>query len=201
MSMEKTRVDVMQSNGEVGFHSKLNRSVALLIGAAVLLFPAAARPQQSVMPRRVLVLYWYNKDYSWNVDFDRAFQTSLQSARAGPFEYYPEYLESNRFPGENQSLLLHDYLRQKYADRKIDVVVANSDTSLDFLLKYRDDLFPNAPIVSITTRRPPTEVLTAGSGDTGLITLSDHRKTVDLALRLHPDTKELFVVSGTMQHD
>ena len=191
----------MKSGTFAGFHSKVIRRAALLIWVALLLFPPAARTQRSVGPKRVLVLYWYNKDYSWNVAFDRTFQAALHSASAGPIEYYSEYLESNRFPGENQSLLLRYYLRQKYDDHNIDVVVANSDASLDFLLKYRDDLFPRSPIVFITTRRPAPEILAAEPGLTGLTTLSDHRKTVDLALSLHPNTKEIFVVSGTLQHD
>ena len=127
------------------------RTAALLVCVVVPLLPSVGRAQQSTAPKRVLVLYWYNKDYPWNVRFDRSFQAALQAAPAGTVEYYPEYLESNRFPGENQSLLLRDYLRQKYADRTIDVVVANSDASLDFLLKYRDDLFPHTPIVFLAT--------------------------------------------------
>ena len=74
-------------------------------------------------------------------------------------EYYPEYLEDNRFPGENQSQVLHDYLLKKYSDRSIDVVVANSDASLNFLLKYRNDLFPHVPIVFYCASRPlPSEI-------------------------------------------
>jgi PAS domain S-box-containing protein len=96
--------------------------------------------------------------------------------------------------------LLRDYLRQKYAGRRIDVVVANSDASLEFLLKYRDSLFTNIPIVFVTTRSPSEEERSA-LGLAGLTTLTDHRRTVELALRLHPDTKQLFVVSGTLQHD
>ena len=65
-------------------------------------------------------------------------------------------------------------------------------------MKDTDDLFPHVPIVSVTTRRPPGEALAAGRL-TGLLTLSDHRKTVELALRLHPNTKEIFVVSGTLE--
>jgi len=173
----------------------------MFLGAALVLFPSPARTQPSAGPKRVLVLYWYNKDYSWNVGFDRAFQAALQSAGAGRFEYYPEYLESNRFPGERQEQYLRDYLRQKYADRTIDVVVANSDASLDFLVKYPDDLFRNVPTVFISTRHPSSEVLASGAGLTGLITLTDARKTVDLALTLHPDTNEIFVVNGTLQFD
>jgi PAS domain S-box-containing protein len=195
----KTKGGRMKSGKSLaGFESMFIRSVASLVWVA-LLFPSAARAQFAG-PKRVLVLYWYNKDYPWNINFDRTFQAALGSAGAGRFEYYPEYLESNRFPGENQSQLFRDYLRKKYAGRSIDAVVANSDASLDFLMKDSDDLFPHVPIVSVTTRRPPAEVLAAGRL-TGLLTLSDHRKTVELALRLHPNTNEIFVVSGTLEHD
>ena len=127
------------------------------LGLILSLLPSFGRAQQSAAPKRVLVLYWYDKDFPGNVTFDQSFQAALQSAPAGTVEYYPEYLESNRFPGENQSSLLHDYLRQKYADRTIDVVVATADESLDFLLKYRDDLFPQTPIVFTAAQRPTAE--------------------------------------------
>lgn len=174
--------------------SKVLRLTALL--ACVILSSPAARAQQPPVPKRVLVLYWYNKDHPWNVGFDHAFQTVMRSAPPKTVEYFPEYLESNRFPGEKQTQVLHDYLKQKYTDRPIDVVVANSDTSLDFLVKYRADLFPNAAIVFIATRRPPP-----GRGMTGIVNLRGHAKTVELALKLHPGTRHLYVITGTLEHD
>src|SRR5262249_38955520 len=87
------------------------------------------------------------------------------------------------------------------ANRTIDVVVANSDASLDFLLKYRYDLFPNAPIVFVATRRPTTDELAKGPGLTGIINVNTHRQTLDIALRLHPATEQVFVISGTLQRD
>src|SRR6185503_1398231 len=163
--------------------------------------PGVARAQPSPTPRRVLVLDWYDKDFVWNVKFDRSFRAALQSAPVGAVEYYPEYLESNRFPGENQARALRDYLTQKYVDRPIDVVVANSDASLDFLLRYREDLFPNTPIVFIAARHPSKEELAAGPGLTGLVNINDYRKTLDLALRLHPGTEQVFVISGPLEGD
>jgi PAS domain S-box-containing protein len=180
---------------------KLIRTAALLIWVVMSLLPSVGRAQQSAAPKRVLVLYWYNKDFPFNVRFDQSFQAALQSAPAGTVEYYPEYLETNRFPGENQSLLLRDYLRQRYADRTMDVVVASGYVTLDFLLKYRDDLFPHTPIVFLLGTRPTTEELAARPGLTGIITLNAYRKTLDLALRLHPGTEQVFVISGTLQRD
>ena len=180
---------------------KLIPTAALLVWVAVSLWPSVGRAQQATEPKRVLVLYWYSKDYPGNVRFDQNFQAALQSAPAGSVEYYPEYFDTKRFPGENQSQLLHEYLRQKYADRTIDVVVAVTDVALDFLLKYRDSLFPRTPIVFASVRRPTTNELAAGPGLTGVIHVDTHRKTLDLALRLHPGTERVFVISGTLERD
>ena len=175
--------------------------VCIAILLLVLLVPSVAQAQQSAAPKRVVVLYWYNKDFPGNVLFDQSFKAVLQSAKISNFEYYPEYLESNRFPGEAQETLLRDYLRQKYAGRPIDVVVGVSDASTDFLLKYRKDLFPSSPLVFVGIKKPPADQLAAGAGITGILPASTHKQTVDLALSLHPDTQQLFFVSGTPERD
>lgn len=167
----------------------------------LLLVCGYADAQQPAQPKRVLVLYWYNKDHPWNVGFEQSFESTLRSSSDPAIEYYPEYLENNRFPGEKQALLFRDYLRQKYADHPLDVVVANSDYSLDFLLRYRKDLFPTTPIVFVATQVPTAEQLAAGAGLTGLQIINDHRQNLELMLKLHPGTQQVFVISGTIEHD
>lgn len=160
-----------------------------------------ATSKDSDVVRKVLLLYWDSKDFPGNISFSQGFEAGLQSEPSTRWELFSEYLDSTRFPGEHQAELLRDYLREKYAGQKIDVVVAVPDPALDFLLRYRNDLFPNCPIVFVAVRRPPKETLTAGPGLTGIIRANTHRKTVDLALKLHPETKELVVISGTPEHD
>jgi len=162
---------------------------------------STATSQSSDAPRKVLVLYWESKDFAGNISFDQGFQTGLHAEPSNRWELFSEYLDSTRFPGEHQAELLRDYLREKYAGQKIDVVVATPDPALDFLLQYRNDLFTNAPIVFVGIRRPPNEVVTTGPGLTGIIRANTHRKTLDLALKLHPQTGEVFVVSGSAERD
>src|SRR5262245_38511017 len=181
--------------------TQLIRTAALLVVVIVSLWAPAAFAEQPGALKRVLVMDWYDKDYPWNVKFDQTFDSVLGSAPEGSVEYYVEYLETNRFPGENQSVLLRDYIRQKYADRTIDVVVANSNASLDFLLKYRDHMFPHTPIVFVAARHRLKENLAALGNITGIINLNAHRKTLELALKLHPSTEHVFVISGTVAHD
>lgn len=155
---------------------------------------------QAAPPKRVVVVYWDNKDFPGNIRFDEAFQSQLRSLLPN-VEYYPEYLESSRFPGEQLELNFSRYLREKYAGRSIDVVGASADPALIFLLKYRDNIFPNTPIVFVANQPQDLKTLEVGAGATGVINQTTHRETVELALKLHPDTTQLFVVSGTPERD
>ena len=104
-----------------------NSSIVVLLVSVLFALSALGQAQPSVSPKRVLILYWDNKDFPSNVLFDQAFQTTLKSSGSEQIEYYPEYLESTRFPGEEQSAALRDYLKLKYANLRVHVVVAVGD--------------------------------------------------------------------------
>ena len=176
-------------------------TAALFVAVVILLLPSITRAQQVATPKRILLLYWNDRDYAGNIAFEQNFRAGLQSAPPGTVEYYSEYLESNRFPGEKQSLLLRDYLRTKYADRNIDVILAVTDQPLAFLLKYRHELFTHIPIVFVAVQSPTATELAAGPGITGIVYGGNQSSTLDLALRLHPGTEQVFIVSGTLEHD
>ena len=190
----------MPGKDRARLRSNLMGSLVWFIGLVGFLFPQVAPVKAAAAPKRILALYWYNKDFPSNAGFDRSFQAVLKAAPAGSIEYYSEYVESDRFPGENQFEALRDYLRQKYASRTIDVVVAVSDVPLEFLLKYRDTLFTQTPIVFIAVKRPATKE-TSGPGLTGIVLGGGYKETLDLALKLHPGTKQVFIISGTLNHD
>src|SRR5258705_12030892 len=177
------------------------RSLVLLVWLMLPVFAAVTSAQETAKPKRILALYWYGKDFPTNVKFDESLKTVFQGADDGTIEYYAEYLESNRFPGENQSLLLRDYLRQKYADRKIDVLIALSSLSLNFLTQYHAELFPNAPIVFTTIDRPELGNQVTGPRITGVITDNAFGKTLDLALKLHPKTQRALIIVSTAERD
>ncbi len=175
------------------------RGSMLLACIAILFSMASAQVPKD--RKKVLMLYWDNKDIPGNISFDQGFVAGMRSEPRDTWEVYNEYLDSSRFPGEHQYQILYDYLRQKYAGSSIDVIVATPDPALEFLLKHRSDLFPNSPIVFVAVKRPPPEILASGPGLTGIIRANTYRKTLDLALTLHPGTEQVFVVSGTPELD
>ena len=58
-------------------------------------------------------------------------------------EFHSEFLDVARFPGEAQQQRERDFLGAKYLERPPDLVIAGGGPALEFLLKYRGDLFPN----------------------------------------------------------
>src|SRR5262249_50449505 len=174
---------------------KLIRTVPLACAVSMLSL-SSGLSQQAAAPKRVLVLHWYDRNYPVNETNNQDFHAALQSGAQGDIEYYAEYLETNKFPEEDQYRLLRHYLRKKYAHRKIDVVVAVSSPALNFLLERRNKLFPHTPIV-FATDLPVYARVMSDANATGIIFAATYRQTLDLALKLHPMTKYVFIISGT----
>jgi signal transduction histidine kinase len=156
---------------------------------------------QAIQPKRVVVIYWDNKEFPGNARFEESFKTRLQLGQRQDVEYYPEYFELSRFPEEKHISSFRNYLKAKYAGRTVDVVVASADGPLDFLRSHRSDLFPNTPIVFVANNPPKPEALAPWPGATGIHYRNAYHETLNLALRLHPQTRQVFVVSGSPQHD
>ncbi len=163
--------------------------------AGCVAWPSAVSAQ-SASPKSILVLHTYAQQSMFRPVFDRALQQALNRKGMGDAEVYVETLEPNRFPGDNHAALFQQYLLQKYANRKIDVVIAVWDRALNYVLTHRDELFPHTPVASVVTRprafAPDRQVAQVTAGDYALT-------TVKLALKLHPETRKIFVVDGTLQ--
>ena len=96
--------------------------------------------------KNVLVIY-PDSDNRPGIDmFDKALRQSLQSAPE-PIEIYNEFLDVSRFSQDSYQKELAEFLKRKYANSKIDLVIAALSPSLDFILKYREVFCPGVPIV------------------------------------------------------
>jgi PAS domain S-box-containing protein len=151
--------------------------------------------------KRVVVLYPESDGRPGNARVDRGIRAELQSYTAEPVEIYNEYLDLSRFSDDRSQQLIADFLRQRYADRKIDVVIPGLGHALDFVLKYRSQVFSEVPVgfcaveqSEIAARRLAPDVI-------GVPMQFDLASTLDEALRLHPKTRHVYVVAGVANYD
>ena len=155
--------------------------------------PVSAEAQGAAV-RTVLTIHSGAEDFPSNPILDAAVRERLKSSGV-PIDYFAEYLESDLFPDEEDLLAFKDYVKRKYRGRRIDLVIAMTDTSLQFVLDYRGELFPDVPVVFFGLAVPDETIRSAGGGITGLRVGNAYADTLKLALALHPSTERVFVVA------
>jgi hypothetical protein len=126
---------------------------------------------------------------------------TLRSNSAEPIEVYREAMDLSRFSSNSYKTLLRDFLRAKYADKKIDVAVAIMAPALEFLLANGDLIFPGTPILFCGLDRRQLGTRSLPSNVYGVLIDREFAPTLELVLRLHPATENVVVVSGTSEFD
>lgn len=151
---------------------------------------AAAQP-----PYAVLAIHWGPEDYPATPVLNATIRQALTSDASVPIDYFTEYLESDVLDVRSASEALAEYIHRKYRERRIDVVLANADPALRFVLDYRTELFPGAAIVYSGIAAPES----AGRrvpGVTGELRGTAYVETLKFALTLHPSTEQVFVIAN-----
>ncbi len=168
----------------------------LVVGvSSTLISSTTLGDEPSSTPKRILLLYHYGPESPSDPLFERGFESVMKSHPATKVDVYREYLETYRFPGEEHAPVMRDYLKGKYAGRKIDVIVALTDTSLNFLLRFREEMFPGVPLVYAVSKRP--EPGKEPSLSTGVWCGTNIKDTLEVALQMQPETTQVFVTSGS----
>ena len=168
---------------------------ALLTVPSLLLFALTVSPAaaQTNTKKTILVMYSSGDRGVYNGLGD--LKSGLKTVIPWPLDFYVEYLEGMRFGDKEYKANVLEYLRNEYRGVKLDLVLAEKDPALEFALSHRNELFPGVPIVFF-------DVETAmgwqklGAGVTGVTGPVDVRGTIDLALRLHPNTNTVAVIIG-----
>ncbi len=156
----------------------------------------------SEKPKTVVILYPdANDGRPGQVLADRGIRSTFASGTIGAIEVHGEYLDLSRFPDPGYQTDLAAFLKRKYAGRKIDLLITGLASGLDFALKYRDDAFPAVPIVFCAVDEQEAKARDLPPDVIGVPIKMDMAATLDVALRLHPRTQRVYVITGKSRFD
>ncbi len=169
-------------------------TMTLLALFAILLrpSPANAEPQQN---KRVLMLAEMGMSSPPVFVVTQEITKALQTGPHQRIDFYFESLDTNLFSDQESERKIEDWLIEKYADRKPDVIVAGGPTPLRFLATSRR-FFPDVPVVFVGSFKEQAQTLDLTARFTGIWFQFHPAKTLDVALRLIPDTRNVYVVGG-----
>jgi len=165
---------------------------------AVCLLPAPA----SAQARNVVMLYSNSRLLPANIEADQGFRETIARSRNGPVEIFAEFLDRPSFSGPGFEKIFAAFVHDKYATRPPAMVVAVGYPALDFMLRHREELFARVPVVHIGVEEASLKLVQPLPTDVvGVPATYDFVGTIQLALRLHPGTRRLIVVTGTERND
>ncbi len=176
----------------------------LIAGLMVLVWTGVSPAQDaesSDRPRRVLILYSDERMLPAGIIVDRELRETLENQLEGAVEIHTEYLDRARFPGEEMAERQSVFLREKYAGRAPDVIVAGGAAALKFLLKFRDSLFEGVPIVhcAVADRQLPPSM--PDDAIVGIPLSFLFASSLELALEVQPGIRQVAVVAGVSERD
>ena len=182
-----------------GFLNKRLSPIAPLF-ALLLCCPLAPAADPEAV-RNVLVLYPTGEGQPGSLLFDQGLRSTLKASSTERIEIYNEYLDSARFPDDEHQRQLADFLRQKYAGRKIDVVIPGSGSLPGFRLEVSRRNVPRSPHRVRRHRATGSGLPVARPDVIGVPMRMDLVGTLEAALRLHPNTRRVVVVAGAAKTD
>lgn len=176
---------------------------ATLVGFVVLLalslgpIGASARSGDSDADvRRVVILNATDPYLPAFLALDGAQREAIRAGSRVPVELYAEALDMHRFPRALLDQDLVSLLRRKYRGLKVDVVVAMAPIALDFAQRHRTDIWPGAAIVFNSVSDAELRERSLGPRTIGVPMRLELGRTLDLALKLRPQTRRVAVVAG-----
>jgi len=166
----------------------------ILFSLIILMLPWSQARGDETHPRefRVFYLNSYHHGYAWSDDIHSGIRRQLGASRHR-IEIQMEYMDTKVYhrPGVTERLL--SLYTEKYAGEEYDMVIVSDDDALNFILDFGDQLFPAIPVVFCGINHLNPDLLDRNRF-TGIVENFNVRKTLDLALTLHPNRNRLIVI-------
>jgi PAS domain S-box-containing protein len=151
---------------------------------------AAAQPNA----KNVLILFHYPAPVV-DPTYVNLIESLLRSRVRPQVNFYIEHMEATRVDDEDYEENLTNSLRNTYGGRKLDLVMVSGYPALDLVLRHRNELFRGVPIVYFSQEARKIAGRT-WPGITGVTETQSVKAVINLALRLHPETDTVAIVTG-----
>lgn len=182
----------------------MNAFMKWLLMLIALLAAIATPSAQSQVPspqHSVLYLSIDNLANPYIGELFLAFKNDVRQDMNDAVTIFTENLDLSRFSGATYDANLADWLRLKYQNRKIDVIVSAGPAPLKYLLGANPPLWSGVPIVFVSATQDAIAKLRPGphvTGKTSELRLAD---MVNLAKAVLPNTKRMALVGNAPERD
>lgn len=166
----------------------------LFIILTLFIYPGFSTYASNLNKKNILIINSYSEGLSWTKNESDGILDTLDKA-GEMFDISVEYMDWKTYPTGRNLQYLHNYMKYKYYQKKIDVIITTDDAALKFALDNREELFGSAPVVFCGVNPEGVKALADGKENvTGIVEEVDAEGTIKAALRINPELKDIYVV-------
>ena len=161
----------------------------------------SALAAEEPVPKRILAIFAFKQALPWAYRVEESLRAALASQSSFPIELNVEHADLPRYPDETYFRKVVDLYRYKYSGLKVDLTLALGDELAELLIKHGDEFFSDIPLVLVTSETETLPQDLKKPNMTSLVWGWDTGSTIALIQDLLPQTKHLFIISGTSKTD
>ncbi|MCU0936440.1 MAG: histidine kinase [Gammaproteobacteria bacterium] len=162
-----------------------------------LLLVLTAPELAAAVPRKVLILHSFGRDFGPYHVFSSEFRTALVRGSPEPIEFHEATLETVLFQGGEGEDPAGQYVRSLHAARPFDLLVAVGAPAVRLVRQDRDRLLPGVPALFAAVDRRFLAGAPLSRSDAAVASVIDLPQMVQALLQVLPDTREVFFVIGS----
>jgi len=171
---------------------KPGKAFLISILSAIYICFIAASTVDAKKQQKVLILHSYHAEYQWTGNITKGIQSALEKEK--DVQLFFEYMDTKRHIDKPCLEKLVELYKHKYSDADVDVIIVSDDNALNFLLENREALFPGIPIVFCGINNFTDSLIAGHTNITGVVEQPDVFDTLLIAMRLHPEIRQVAVV-------
>jgi signal transduction histidine kinase len=183
---------------EIQMQSVCRRFVCALAASLLVLAAAPGDAQPSVPPvRQVLVLQPFDRGNLIVDAFTGHFRVELDQHAGTPVNVIQVVVGPTGFVTAPEQEVV-EYIRAIFAGRaKPDIIIAVSGPATLFARRYRQQLFPDTPLLFAAVDQRFLRDAPLGDNESAVAVVNDYPQLVEEILQLLPQTRQVFMVAGS----
>ena len=173
-------------------------TVNTFFGAVMFLLATLSAAADAAETKRVLMLYSFGPESSWN-QYAKNIRAELEQQSRWPLEISDYSIVTARSSDEDSPFV--EYLRALHAKWPFDLVVCLGAPAVVFVQRHRQELLANTPMVFTAFEQRRIQYSTLTANDTVVALAHSFPAIFDDILRVLPDTKTVAVVNGNSPNE
>ncbi|MEI8345958.1 MAG: PAS domain S-box protein [Pseudomonadota bacterium] len=175
------------------------RSLPLAVTTLFLFFFSIWSPcwgqGQSRTSNEILILHSYDYNNTWTNQLHQGILSVLNTKTSDHWSIHVIYMDAKRKSGPQYLESLVKMLGEHYLNNSFKLIIVTDNDAFHLIRLNRQRLFPDTPVVFGGVQNYRSEWLAGQGNFTGVVEIHPYRDTIEEALKLFPQTKELVIVN------